>query len=140
MAKESTIVVRNIARPMSLGWAKTVNGEEKKKFKKNESFTIPTKIVRGKDKDGKPIEIDALELLRKMYPGEIATDEGVVGKDEYLEMQKRIAELEAENAKLKSGSNKSGSGKSKKADKGEKADKDESKPESDANASGDAEK
>ena len=102
MAKKDKdyIVVRNTARPLSLGWGKRLDGQEGHKFQKGEAFAIPLTLNR-KDAKGKDIKVDALELLKKMYPGEIRTDDGVASQGEVDSLKEENKKLKEELAALK---------------------------------------
>lgn len=113
MAKKDYIVVRNTARPLSLGWGKRLDGQGGHKFPKGEAFAIPLTLTR-KDAKGKEIKIDALELLKKMYPGEIRTDDGVASQGEVDSLREENKKLKEELAALKQKGN--GANKDNKAD------------------------
>ena len=102
MAKEKTdyIVVRNVARKIGLGWGERLDGKPGNKFEKGEAFKIPKFLERGKDENGKPKKVNALDELKKLYPGEISTDDGVAAKSEVAELNKEIAALKADNERL----------------------------------------
>lgn len=97
--KVEYIVVRNTARKLGLGWGKRLDGKPGNKFEKGEAFQIP-KFLERKGEDGMPKKVNALEELKKLYPGEISTDDGVAAKSEVVELTKENAALKAEVARL----------------------------------------
>lgn len=116
MAKQKTLLLRNILSDFTCPWCNKLDGSDNHFFAKGEVFEVPEKIKRKRN--GDEVEVSTKELLEHMFPNAIEVAKGAVSMTEMKAKDDEIARLKAELQKAKAG--KDDTGKNADADKGEK--------------------